>query len=486
MTTILFFDDWPLCSSSNVTRKKGEPKWIAEATLEDADTEGAWNFPCVWYDRQAKLWKALYGAAVRFKPSGAYWEKAQALSYAQSPDGIHWIRPDLKRQTPHLEVRHKPNQVFGLKSHVDGGPVFFDQREPNPNRRLKYFYTASEKLVTAKQGEAIDDWIQWLANSGDGIHWSIDKQPWGTTKFDSPVACFYNDFEKCYCIIARRHCGDRRISIRKTTDFRNVSPPRLIMHPDPEDPPIVQFYGMPVYKYEYVYIGLLWRLHCDPGEISYHKCFGPMDCVLAYSFDGDHFFRATHKPFISRNEPGEHGGGCVYVSTMLVDDDNTIRFYSGGSKAEHFQDQSLTDAALMLHTLRLDGFFYLESNSMIGKIITRCVDFNGPNLKLNAQCPHGCIRVQISAPDGKALPGYTFDDCIPFTGDDLFHSVKWKNGKDVGDVSNIVKQQSEHAEFPYAHIEVELTSGRLYAIRGDFELKVGSGSKEAGLTQPWA
>ena len=47
MGTILFFDDWPLISYSNLVRRMGRPTYVPEATLEDDRTEGTWNFPLV-------------------------------------------------------------------------------------------------------------------------------------------------------------------------------------------------------------------------------------------------------------------------------------------------------------------------------------------------------------------------------------------------------------------------------------------------------
>ena len=87
--------------------------------------------------------------------------------------------------------------------------------------------------------------------------------------------------------------------------------------------------------------------------------------------NGAEGFIEFFEPFIERNELGDHGGGCIYTASMLVDESHQIRFYSGASKAEHFQNQDLADAALMLHTMRLDGFVYLATPS--GRGTLRCL-----------------------------------------------------------------------------------------------------------------
>ncbi|TBL80467.1 hypothetical protein [Paenibacillus thalictri] len=451
METMLFWDDWLLCSSFNVVRKTGKPVWIKEATLEDGLTEGTWNFPLVFQDEDDGLWKALYGGAVDFDPVRFHknrYLRNQILLYAESADGIHWVKRDVSAAVSFSGKRYASNQVFGLAGHCDGGPVFYDTRETDPNRRLKYLFANDRK--------------QKMAVSRDGIRWSVEETGLPEIKLDSPITCFYNENYDCYTLSRRVHNGDRRIALIETTDFHRFTEPAVVLHPEPSDPAMVQFYGMPVYKYERMYVGLLWHFHTYPGEIEYHKDFGPIDCSLAYSFNGRNFFKALHGPFIPRNERGEHGGGCIYVSTMLVDSEHRIRFYSGGSKTEHFQNQHMADAGLMLHTLRLDGFFYLESHAMKGSIMTRCVRFSGDTLKLNVRAPFGTVRVQLSDAQGAPKEGFSFADSVPFTGDALFHEPRWSSGRRPGELGG-----------EYMHIEVELISAEIYAIRGDFEIGIG-------------
>jgi hypothetical protein len=204
---------------------------------------------------------------------------------------------------------------------------------------------------------------------------------------------------------------------------------------------------------------------------------GPIDCSLAYSLDGKHFQRATYDAFIPRPELGEHGGGCLYTGCFAVDEDaGEIRFYSGGSKAEHFIDQTLNDAALMMHTLRMDGFFRYESYSLQGSVMTRRVVFTGDSaLRINARAPHGEVRVRILTTGGASVPGYDFSDCRPLVGDQVNWTPEWTSGKRVADLD----RKTEY------HIEVQIACGELYAIRGDFKLCYGFGhDKAAALYLP--
>jgi hypothetical protein len=295
----------------------------------------------------------------------------------------------------------------------------------------------------------------------------------GDYTLDSPITAYYNHHRDSYCMPRRLFGGDRRIALYETKDWRQFAEPELALWPTAQDPPMLQFYGMPVQRYEHLYIGLLWRLYCRPTDdlAGVKGRGGPIDCSLAYSLDGKHFQRATFDAFIPCNERGEHGGGAVYTGCFALDEDGgQVRFYSGGSKAEHFLDQTLSDAALMLHTMRLDGFFRFESYALRGHVMTRTLRFTGDgDLRLNVRAPHGQIRVRITDPGGRSIPGYDHADCVPLVGDELFWTPVWTSGKRIADLDRDQRY----------HIEVDLVCGELYAIRGDFQLHYGGGQEGA-------
>ena len=62
----------------------------------------------------------------------------------------------------------------------------------------------------------------------------------------------------------------------------------------------------------------------------------------------------------------------------------------------------------------------------------------------------------------QSIPGYSFEDCIPFSGDDINWTPTWKDGKTLDALSGRA-----------IRIEVQLNSSRLYAIRGDFVNMLG-------------
>ena len=459
MSYLHFFDDWKLLARTNLERKIGRPRYVPEATLVDPLTEGTWNFPTVTRLPDGK-YVALYGGAgpvpsgfsnaTEGKPLGKCVPKSQVLCYAESADGIHWERPDFS-DVPLDGPRRAKNQVYAAPHPaVEGMPVFYDPYDKNPARRFKYFVNMVEEV-------GVRGWRALLC-SPDGKSWRMEKEYRDFGATDTPTQVFYRPEDETYVLNTRKYCGDRRVFFWETKDWETFSEPYLVMHPTPHDPPLAGFYGMPVYRYEDLYIGLLWTIYNDPTATAFPD--GAIDCSLAYSYEGKTFNRATYAPFIERNELGEHGGGCIYAGSMMVDENNAIRFYSGGSKAEHFQNQNLDDAALMLHTLRLDGFVYLATTSGGGSILTRPLRITGDDLRINVRCPWGEVRVRVLDESKKPIGGFDFGDCAPFRGDELFWQPQWSGG--------LLSRCADPEKFRY--LEVSVYTGELYALRGDFDI----------------
>ena len=378
-----FLDDWNLYSRYNFERKLGKPQYIPEATLEDVLCEGTWDFPCVAYIEDENKYIALYIAAITPKEIDTtgldFTPKNGIICYAESKDGIHWIKTDMTDKVK-LSDRRAKNQV---SDSFEGSPVFHDKWTDDISARFKVIYNYNSSGINCRA----------LMVSPDGINWRHSETYPNIGASDSPTSLCCDPDNGCYYMYARKFNGDRRIWVWKTTDFKEFHELGLCMHPDPMDKEMVGFYGMPTFKYENIFFGLLWRIYCHQQIMGLAN--GPIDIGLTYSYDGSHFNRTSYDPFIPRNKLGEHGGGCIYSSCMFVDKDNVIRIYSGGSKAEHFQNQNLSDAALMLHMLRLDGFMYLESISRAATLRTKWLRFTGDRLEINVNCPLGSIRVQI-------------------------------------------------------------------------------------------
>jgi hypothetical protein len=237
------------------------------------------------------------------------------------------------------------------------------------------------------------------------------------------------------------------------------------MQPDALDESLTQMYGMSVFHYDRYYIGFLLLYHPTPyheifgnrvSSLASHKFIdGHVECQLAYSMNGWHFQRGLRDTFIGKGEPGEPDFGCAYPSSLIRKNDELIIYASIGSH-EHGRTPA-GSGAIAAYRLREDGFVHLESVNGFGQIGTRCLWWNSGELFINVVNPTGEIIVQITDEAGRLMEGYSFAECIPYSGDNLNWSPIWTSGKKMSELAGEI-----------ITIEIYMRGTRLYAIKGDF------------------
>ena len=469
--TWLFWDWWHIEHQDNVELCQGEAKWQAQGTYEDPtfDYLGCW--PRVWQDEESRSWRMLYfGSGFPLTLFGA-----------ESDDGVAWRpmdRPDVK---PPGE-KYAPNHLFSVPS-ANGGPVYLDPVGAD-GRRFKFYCVqrggrAAEsarldpdnyfhEIVT---GEGAKPYLaeQLVVTSADGLHWEVDEEArWGRPPWhpDPPVNCYYDTRRGQHVMTTRPGWGDRRIAVQTSPDALAWTDLELLMQPDPLDPPQAQFYGMPVVPYEDQLVGFLWVAHFSSSRRleRFNQLWGPIDCQLTYSFDGVHFQRGTRRPFVRLNEPGLPASGVVYP-TCLVEHDDELRIYSAATRDLHHQYARTQferkgknpPSAVVLHTLRKDGFTYLASRGNWAGLTTKPVVLLSPELHLNAAAPYGEICFQATDLKSRPLEGFTFDDCLPIKEQDsLVLPVRWKDKDLTQLVGRVVR------------LEARFRNARIYALRGSY------------------
>jgi hypothetical protein len=236
------------------------------------------------------------------------------------------------------------------------------------------------------------------------------------------------------------------------------------LQPDPLDEDLCELYGMPVFEYAGQYVGLLWVFHCEQSEPTkyFNRSTGPIDCQLAYSFDGVRFERGLRRPFIPTGPPGEHGCGGIEPS-CLVETDREIRIYSSGSKVQHGRNflarrGGLADfEGILVHRLRKDGFTYLASHGNWAELTTKPLVLFEGGLSCNVEAPFGEMLFQVCDVPGQPIEGFTYDDCVAVERrDEPTLALAWKE-----------KKLDELSGRP-VRLEVKFRDARLYAISGKF------------------
>ena len=457
---MLFFDLWKLDYWDNVELVQGTPEFVPEATyVDNTMPEKGAGKPSVFFDRDAGVWRMLYNIA---------WSPIRLMT-AVSDDGIHW-EPD-----PHAEIeiasetpggKIADHHIFTLPDAAAGG-LYVD---PVAKDGFPFKMYAQQGGKSVYQRALADNGHPWhkiateegvkryfhdelILVSHDGLNWET-KHDYGWSRSDwhpePPYFGFYNERLKRHCMIVRPGWGDRRVCMQTTSDFHEWSEPELLFQMDPLDTAPVGFYTMPVIPYGHLFVGLLWVFHNASSRPvnSFNQFFGPMDAELTYSYDGVRFTRGKREPFLPLNPYPEHG--CTQLRPYsMIEHGHEIRTYSGASRASHGRERALNRQghaaqAITMHRLREDGFMYLRPRGDWARVQTKPLAVWSPEITLNASAPFGEVRYQITDEQSQPVEGFTFEDCVPFQGEDQFDwELRWKAADSSDLIGKVIRLELE-------------------------------------------
>jgi len=447
LTTLLFFDDEPLFIRNNITRRLGTTKRLSAYHEELGNC--TWGYPGVFICDDGK-WRMVYQAGVNHpgvKKKGG----GGIFLLAESPDGQNW-KPQVTENEIDIPSRVAPHQILPDDGSLFSG-VFEDPWPATPKERYKLLSSNEPKGETK------------LWTSADLVHWvRAEAKGWQKEAPDPPSFPFWNAVRSCYLIATRPGPTDRRICFTETRDWKSFTPRQLVLQADAEDQPLAQLYGMYVLPYDGYYIGALWLYYAgnatpSPSVPSYLYYGGKQETYLSYSINGDHWQRCMHEPLFRNGQPGEPDAGCLQVSNITRAKDGSLRCYASCSSLEHGNVPE-SDGYIVTYELRKDGFVCLEAGPTVGRISTRALYWEGGEAELNLDAKGGLARVRVVKANGEELPGFGFGDCIPLSdADSIAWTPQWKSGNSLQNLAGTM-----------VRIEVEMTSARIYALRGNFIL----------------
>jgi hypothetical protein len=201
--------------------------------------------------------------------------------------------------------------------------------------------------------------------------------------------------------------GGRAVYRSESEDFINWTPLELVLVPDLEDDPDVEFYGMSVFQHYGWYFGLLEYFRAGPDIIETH---------LVFSRDGRNWQRTSPRtPFIAATYDWNRmwstcaSNGPIFVNEQML-------FYFGGRWTSHHADSAQQFGAIGFASLGLDRFCALEGD-VGGLLETVPMLWPGGDLILNADAslltaPHspaneGIIEAEVLDESGKPVPGWS-------------------------------------------------------------------------------
>jgi len=360
------------------------------------------------------------------------------IAYAESQDGVHWVRPDLEQ----FEFNgSKKNNIIWASPKLDNWSCFKDPNPAaSPEARYKGFHNVEKGLMAVK--------------SSDGIHWShlSDKPVLTDGAFDSLNLAFWNAERGVYRAYYRDlRNGLRDIKTATSQDFIHWTPGVWLEYPGAATEQLYTNNVIPYYRAPQLYLGFPTR-YLDRGwsdamralpeladrearsNVSRRYGTALTDGLLMSSRDGSVFHRwpeAFIRPGLRYSDNWVYGDnyqnwGLIETKSDLPGGPDDLSIYV----TEHHWRGAYSN--LRRFTLRVDGFVSVNAPAKGGEFTTRPLTFIGKQLEMNfSTSVAGSVRVEIQDADGKPIPGYGLKDCPEIFGDNLERIVSWKGGSDV-------------------------------------------------------
>lgn len=395
----------------------------------------------------------IYGTVLHDEPRGsgyrmwycAYFQGKYFVCYATSRDGIQWVKPKLGIVAFNGS---KQNNIC----RIGGGTVVYDPDDKDTARRYK---------MMSFDGEVKENFGYNVYFSPDGLHWTHYPKPVLPYGDVSNVA--YDRDRKLFIATTKQRMlvsntgvtpgkNDRAAFVSVSADFVNWHAPgqpgslwSLAVEGDPADDRLVMakggieanVYGMPVYPYQGIYIGMPWFFDImtyTSGEFA-TTGDGKIQPQVAVSRDLRHWQRPVRDPVIPLGRAGSWNDGTLYTASTMQVSDREMSVYYGAMDLQHGGSSNgmVQHANIARAVWRRDGLVSLHNGGNdTGSVVTRTIIFTGRQLNVNAKlAPGGWLRVELLDTAGKAISGYQLAQSKPVTGDQYQAVVQWDKGADI-------------------------------------------------------
>ena len=428
----LFVDHALIEEMDGVELRLHEPRNAGPAFYFDKSWEGKFSAYATVLDDDG-LYRMYYRGLPR-----ANGESEAVTCYAESRDGINWVKPNLGLFE--VEGTKDNNVVIAVNAHARGFSPFIDTRPGVP---------ASEryKAIAGVETKGLLAFV-----SSDGIRWKQWGEGYIFTEgmFDSHNVLFWSDHEEAYVCYFRTWTeegfnGFRTVSRTTSPDMLNWSKPVAM---DFGDTPMEHLYTngtFPYYRAPHIYVGLAKRFLPEKAALSVEQAqtlvknpergYDSSDAILMTTRGGDRYDRTFMEAFIRPGDTAADWAARDNTPALgLVPAANGREFYI--YRMSHYaQDTS----HLSRYVLRVDGFVSVQASYAGGSLLTKPFRFTGGELEINFESSAaGEIRVELQDETGVAIEGFTATDCELIFGNDVERVVRWTGGKDLASLAGKV------------------------------------------------
>jgi hypothetical protein len=429
------------------------------------DAGGVFSHGTVLHDPIDGMWKA-WQVSIPVSPAAErVWTHPRRLTYLESVDGVHWIRPKLS-----FVKRDGYQQTNILMDFwVSYASVNIDPKRPWPYEMFLMcepsYRTSSGRIpgMPLPPGKKTHPAGIYRFRSKDGKAWQAFEGPINLETSDS---CYlYRTADDQYVAFHKTERsafpgavtpydiadgGVRLIGLRTSRDGTNWSDPtRLVLTPDWRDPADTQFMELCPVAIPGGYVATV---------TVYHNYSQRVDLQWAASRDGVTWWRPSRDPALPNPPLGEYGGGMIWPMRIPVIDGDDLLVYYSGNESLHGDLFNTKDSGP--RKLRASGDILSRLSSSLpnygalcraawtadrlwalvsavggpyeGTATTRSQLLEGKKLLVNVVTrPSGALRVELLDKRGNVIPGFSRNDCRPIQGDHHGTHVSWSGGTEA-------------------------------------------------------
>jgi len=420
-----FFDDALIAHQQRLTRR-WLPATVYPKPVLEADRP--------WEGRQV----VLYGTVLPM-PEGGYRlyyscftpaEGNAKLLLATSADGFHWEKPELGIVEWHGNRAN--NIVMDPDLDHDSPSVIFEPDDSQFPYKMITFHRSSAPA-------GMEEWGLYGYLSADGLRWERLPEPLIITGDRTNIMATRPGGK--YVVYTRhpemmsRH-GARSIYRSESEDFLHWSELELVLTPDLDDEPDIEYYGMSVFERHGWYFGLMEYLD------GLHDC---IETRLFISRDGRRWQKAGRPPFIGATyDWNRKWSGCASNGLVIIND--SMLFYFHGRWTSHHYTAGQQWGIIGYASLPVDQFCAIEATGG-GRLDTVPLEWPGGELVINADTresyeshprdQNGEITVEVLDAAGEPLPEWSGENKAVFHGNTYSRNriddgtVCWPDGRSM-------------------------------------------------------
>lgn len=355
----------------------------------------------------------------------------QVTSYAESRDGINWVKPILGF-----------HEVNGSKKN---NVVMTNENRDHVVHNFSPFYDNRPGVPAAQRYKALGGLRHGLFAyvSADGKKWTRlqDKPVLTGSMFDSQNVTFWSESEQVYVCYFREWTkgafeGFRTVARSTSVDFINWTPKEMIRFGNTPEEHIYISQTAPYFRAPQIYISTAARLVTErvvlPAGEAERLGVEPMyrrggidgisDVVLMTTRGGDSMDRTFMSSIL---RPGI--GYRNWISRSNFPALNIVETGPGEMSLYVVQEYAQPGNHLRRYTWRTDGLASVQAPYEGGEFVTPFFTFTGAQLSLNyTTSAAGSIRVEVQDAAGKPIKYFSAKDCNPLIGNETDRRVYWE------------------------------------------------------------